>query len=57
MALSSRGRRNTWIKRIIALSLFVMLAVHILYSLEVPLPWLEAKWSAGDVLGYLGSII
>lgn len=57
MALSNRSRRSFWIKRAVALALFVMLAVHILFSFEAPFPWMAAKWSAGDVLGYLGSII
>lgn len=34
-----------------------MFVVHILYSLDALLPRLKAKWSAGDVLGYCGSII
>lgn len=35
----------------------VLVAVHALFSMPVPFPWLRAKWDAGDVLGYCGSIL
>ncbi|MCF6412920.1 hypothetical protein I7648_04290 [Collinsella tanakaei] len=35
----------------------VLVAVHALFSMPAPFPWLRAKWDAGDVLGYCGSIL
>lgn len=38
-------------------SVVVLLSVHVLFSIPSPFPWLRAKWCAGDVLGYCGSIL
>lgn len=51
------NRKFTWLWKTAALSLAVMLIVHLLYSFDAPLTWLETAWGAGDLLGYWGSII
>ena len=55
--MSSNRRKYSWMWKTFALALFVMLVVHVLFSFNAPTPWLKAKWCAGDVLGYMGSII
>ena len=54
---SDNWHANSWLWKTVAIALAVLLGVHILYSLDVSFPWLEAQWSAGNVLGYFGSII
>lgn len=55
--MSSNRRKYSWMWKTFALALFVMLVVHVLFYFNAPTPWLKAKWCAGDVLGYMGSII
>lgn len=31
--------------------------IHIVFSIPAPWAWMIAKWSAGDVLGYYGSVL
>lgn len=56
MAVPKKGPIG-WLFITIAVALIAMLVVHFLYSFNAPAPCLEAKWCAGDVLGYMGSII
>lgn len=38
------------------ISIIFALLIHILFSISAPLDWLEAKWSAGDILTYVSGI-
>lgn len=35
----------------------IPILIHICFIIPSPFPWMEAKWSAGDVLLYYGSIL
>lgn len=42
----------------IALLIFVpIILIHILFLLPAPCYWLDAKWEAGDILGYFGDVL
>lgn len=36
--------------------LLFLLTVHILFSISAPCKWLEAKWGAGDLISFVGTI-
>lgn len=38
-------------------SLGFLLIVHILFTIKAPHEWLEAKWTAGDVISFAGTIV
>jgi hypothetical protein len=42
---------------IIAILLLPILIVHSLFEINTPYKWLEANWKAGEILGYIGSIL
>lgn len=40
----------------VILSIVFMIFVHIVFSIDAPFEWLEAKWTAGDLLTYVSTI-
>lgn len=41
----------------IAVFFFPLVAIHLLFIIHLPWTWLQAQWSAGEVLEYCGSIV
>lgn len=44
-------------KFLIIFSVLAVIIIHILFSCHAPNDWWEAKWEAGDILTYLGTIL
>jgi hypothetical protein len=38
------------------ISVIFAVLIHILFSIKTPVSWLEAKWSAGDILTYASGV-
>lgn len=38
-------------------SIFFLLIIQILFTIEAPCKWLEAKWDAGDIISFAGTIV
>ena len=48
-------KQNGFILWVIISVIFAVL-IHILFSIKAPVCWLEAKWSAGDILTYASGV-
>jgi hypothetical protein len=59
------GKLLVWIKKHIAITIIILLffiigipiIIHILFKINAPFSFLAAKWEAGDMLSYYGSIL
>lgn len=48
--------KKYWISSFIIASIVFLIIVHILFSIYPKNQWLQAKWSAGDLLTYVGTV-
>ena len=44
------------VNMLVAIAIVALVAVHILFSIPAPLPWMQAVWGAGDLITYIGTI-
>lgn len=57
---SSKSRNNKTMNAVIAIVLIALLicvVVHVLFKLKSPFQWLEAEWTAGEILTFIASVI
>lgn len=40
-----------------ALSVFLLIAIQVAFSIDAPVPWLHPVWDANGLLGYLGALV
>ena len=49
--------KKSMIVLIIAIILFPIIAIHLLFKLQSNCYWIEAEWNAGEILGYFGDVL
>lgn len=42
---------------VVVLSVFLLMVIQIMFSIDVPVPWLHPVWDANGLLGYLGALV
>ena len=60
--MKERCKKNAGIRldafwKWVLLSVILALLIHVIFYFAAPVPFLEAKWGAGDLLSYISTII
>lgn len=48
---------KAFIACVVVLSVFLLIAIQITFSIDAPVPWLHPVWDANGLLGYLGALV
>ena len=53
---SAQWFEKYWLVAFLILSILFLLLVHVLFSIYTTHNWLQAKWTAGELLTYVGTV-